>query len=202
MEDQEPNKEQTDTPIFSKEFLELNRSKNIFFYFPKSLNKFFMVLERESELRRLRIDSVRLEEEQVALENFISRLKKATEELEVDVVQQRGLTDKIRSQLDNYRRSLVQAFAHMPLPGKCFYFLLIKSFGWDSDGLPFLKGPLRSRYSLPLFLGTNIVPTLATIDTYMNNIHKLVLETPGEHQDFVAKVRDIVTKLKIPFTPL
>jgi len=145
--EQHPDDLSSDIPIFSKEFLELNR-------------------KRESELRRLRIDSVRLEEEQVALENFISRLKKATEELEVDVVQQRELTDKIRSQLDNYRRSLVQAFAHMPLPG------------------------------------TNIVPTLATIDTYMNNIHKLVLETPGEHQDFVAKVRDIVTKLKIPFTPL
>jgi len=145
--DQIPDDLNADVPIFSKEFLELNR-------------------QRESELRRLRIESVRLEEEQVALENFISRLKKATEELETDVRQQRDLADKIRSQLDNYRRSLVQAFAHMPLPG------------------------------------TNIVPTSVTIDSYMNNIHKLVLETPGEHQDFVAKVRDIVTKLKIPLPPL
>jgi len=132
-----------ETPIFSKEFLELNR-------------------QRESELRRLRIENVRLEEEQVALESNLARLKKATDQLELDMKLQHDLTTNVRSQLDDYRCALVQAFSHMPLPG------------------------------------TNVVPTLATIDTYMNNIHKLVLEAPGEHQDFVAKVRDIVTKLKLP----
>jgi len=135
-----------DIPIFSKEFLELNQ-------------------KRESELRRLRMEVIRLEEEEKAMNSNMDRFQKATHQLETELSQQKELTEKIHSQLDSYRRTLVQAFAHMPFPG------------------------------------TAVVPRISTIDNYMNNIHKLVLEAPGEHQDFIAKVRDIVTQLKMPSTP-
>lgn len=78
-----------------------------------------LISEREGELRRLRQEVVRLEEEEKALHSNLDRLRQATGQLEAEAAEQRQVIDKVRSQLDAYRRTLVQAFAHMPFPGKC-----------------------------------------------------------------------------------
>ena len=43
--------------------------------------------------------------------------------------------------------------------------------------------------------GTNEVPTLETIDTYMAKLHSLILESPQENEGLIATVREIVGRL-------
>ena len=51
--------------------------------------------------------------------------------------------------------------------------------------------------SILFYSGTEEIPTLATIDTYMNKLHQLILDSPQENANLIATVREIVGKLDL-----
>jgi len=44
-------------------------------------------------------------------------------------------------------------------------------------------------------VGTNELPTLDTIDTYMTKLHGLISESPQEHSTLAATVRGIISRM-------
>ena len=52
-------------------------------------------------------------------------------------------------------------------------------------------------FSILFYSGTEEIPTLATIDTYMNKLHQLILDSPQENANLIATVREIVGKLDL-----
>jgi len=48
-----------------------------------------------------------------------------------------------------------------------------------------------------LFSGTNELPTIETIDTYMARLHSVILEHPQKNDKLITQVRDIVGRLNI-----
>ncbi|XP_067941749.1 high mobility group protein 20A-like [Watersipora subatra] len=60
-----------------------------------------------------------------------------------------------------------------------------------------LRDTLTSSFvSIPL-PGSKEVPTVATIDSYMTKLHKVILDSPQEHQDLIVAVREVVNKLNL-----
>ena len=45
------------------------------------------------------------------------------------------------------------------------------------------------------FSGSNEVPTLESIDTYMAKLHSIILDSPQENEALIATVREIVSRL-------
>jgi len=43
--------------------------------------------------------------------------------------------------------------------------------------------------------GTNELPTLDTVDTYMTKLHSLISESPQEHTALAATVRGIISRM-------
>ncbi len=48
---------------------------------------------------------------------------------------------------------------------------------------------------LCVFVGSNELPSVDTIDTYMAKLHSLILDSPQENEPLIANVRDIVGRL-------
>jgi len=44
-------------------------------------------------------------------------------------------------------------------------------------------------------VGTNELPTLDTVDTYMTKLHSLISESPQEHATLAATVRGIINRM-------
>ena len=43
--------------------------------------------------------------------------------------------------------------------------------------------------------GSNELPTLESVDTYMTKLHSLILDSPQENENLISTVRDIVSRL-------
>jgi hypothetical protein len=48
-----------------------------------------------------------------------------------------------------------------------------------------------------VFAGSNEIPTLETVDTYMARLHSVILDSPQENESLIAAVREIVGRLNI-----
>ncbi|ESO85095.1 hypothetical protein LOTGIDRAFT_196090 [Lottia gigantea] len=55
-----------------------------------------------------------------------------------------------------------------------------------------LRSTLTSHFSTIPLPGTNEIPSLDTIDTYMGKLHTLILDSPQENESLIATVREIV----------
>lgn len=87
-----------DIPIFTEEFLNHNRA-------------------RELELRQLRKQTSEFEEQNAVLGKHIDSMKSAISKLEVETVQQRQSNAAFQQQLDMLRQMVVSAFRGVQLPG-------------------------------------------------------------------------------------
>lgn len=76
-----------------------------------------MLLDRESELRKMRMEVVRLEEEEKALNLNIARLKSGCDDLENDLAIQKLYNSNLEKHMSSYRDCLLTAFNNCPLPG-------------------------------------------------------------------------------------
>jgi len=87
-----------DIPIFTEEFLNHNRA-------------------RELELRQLRKQTSEFEEQNAVLGKHIDSMKSAISKLEVETVQQRQSNAAFQQQLDMLRQMVLSAFRGVQLPG-------------------------------------------------------------------------------------
>jgi hypothetical protein len=87
-----------DIPIFTEEFLDHNRA-------------------RELELRQLRKQTSEFEEQNAVLGKHIDSMKSAISKLEVETVQQRQSNAALQQQLDMLRQMVLTSFRGLPLPG-------------------------------------------------------------------------------------
>jgi len=97
----EPHRENSnsfDIPIFTEEFLDHNKA-------------------RELELRQLRKQTTEFEEQNAVLGKHIDSMKSAISKLEVETVQQRQNNAGLQQQLDMLRQMVVSSFRGVQLPG-------------------------------------------------------------------------------------
>lgn len=87
-----------DIPIFTEEFLDHNKA-------------------RELELRQLRKQTTEFEEQNAVLGKHIDSMKSAISKLEVETVQQRQNNAGLQQQLDMLRQMVVSSFRGVQLPG-------------------------------------------------------------------------------------
>merc|ERR1712156_852784 len=87
-----------DIPIFTEEFLNHNRA-------------------RELELRQLRKQTSEFEEQNAVLGKHIDSMKSAISKLEVETVQQRQNNAALQHQLDQLRQMVVTHFKGLQIPG-------------------------------------------------------------------------------------
>jgi len=87
-----------DIPIFTEEFLDHNKA-------------------RELELRQLRKQTTEFEEQNAVLGKHIDSMKSAISKLEVETVQQRQNNAGLQQQLDMLRQMMVSSFRGVQLPG-------------------------------------------------------------------------------------
>lgn len=52
-------------------------------------------------------------------------------------------------------------------------------------------------YNMYYILGTDELPTVANIDTYMTKLHQLILDAPQVNEDLIVAVREVVNKLNL-----
>ncbi|XP_038058515.1 high mobility group protein 20A-like isoform X2 [Patiria miniata] len=64
-----------------------------------------------------------------------------------------------------------------------------------------LRVSLTTSFAVIPLPGSEETPTLATIDTYMNKLHQLILDSPQENANLIAMVREIVGKLDLQSDP-
>merc|ERR1719154_116510 len=87
-----------DVPIFTEEFLDHNKA-------------------RELELRQLRKQTTEFEEQNAVLGKHIDSMKSAISKLEVETVQQRQSNAGLQQQLDLLRQMVVASFRGVAMPG-------------------------------------------------------------------------------------
>jgi len=92
------NSNSFDIPIFTEEFLDHNKA-------------------RELELRQLRKQTTEFEEQNAVLGKHIDSMKSAISKLEVETVQQRQNNAGLQQQLDMLRQMVVSSFRGVQLPG-------------------------------------------------------------------------------------
>jgi len=97
-EPQRENANSFDIPIFTEEFLDHNKA-------------------RELELRQLRKQTTEFEEQNAVLGKHIDSMKSAISKLEVETVQQRQNNAGLQQQLDMLRQMVVSSFRGVQLPG-------------------------------------------------------------------------------------
>ncbi len=71
----------------------------------------------ESELRKLRLANIDLEEENALLSRHVDNMKSSASKLKSDIATQRSRNSTIREHLDILRTALVASFKDVPLPG-------------------------------------------------------------------------------------
>ncbi|XP_035670639.1 high mobility group protein 20A-like isoform X1 [Branchiostoma floridae] len=112
-EDKEDEVPTFDVPIFTEEFLDHNKA-------------------REVELRQLRKSNTEYEEQNAILQKHIENMKTAIEKLEVEAMQQKNNNLALQQHLDALRNTLYQNFSSLPLPG-------MASFSSGSGEVPTLE---------------------------------------------------------------
>ena len=96
------NSNSFDIPIFTEEFLDHNKA-------------------RELELKQLRKQTGEFEEQNAVLGKHIESMKSAITKLEVETVQQRQNNAGLQHQLDQLRQMVVTQFRGLQIPGKRFH---------------------------------------------------------------------------------
>lgn len=61
--------------------------------------------------------------------------------------------------------------------------------------LSVLRSTLTSNFAAVALPGNNETPRLDTIDSYMNKLHAMIVDSPNDNEDLAKAVRDIVSKL-------
>ena len=107
------NSNSFDIPIFTEEFLDHNKA-------------------RELELKQLRKQTGEFEEQNAVLGKHIESMKSAITKLEVETVQQRQNNAGLQHQLDQLRQMVVTQFRGLQIPGNIY-----SNSGWKQE-LPFL----------------------------------------------------------------
>lgn len=87
-----------DIPIFTEEFLDHNKN-------------------RDTELRQLRKSNTDYEQQNAILQKHIENMKNAIDKLETDICQQKKNNVSLQEHLDRLRRTLVDGFSPVKLPG-------------------------------------------------------------------------------------
>ena len=106
------NSNSFDIPIFTEEFLDHNKA-------------------RELELKQLRKQTGEFEEQNAVLGKHIESMKSAITKLEVETVQQRQNNAGLQHQLDQLRQMVVTQFRGLQIPGNIY-----SNSGWKQE-LPF-----------------------------------------------------------------
>lgn len=60
-----------------------------------------------------------------------------------------------------------------------------------------LRDTLASNFAKIPLPGTDELPTVANIDTYMTKLHQLILDAPQVNEDLIVAVREVVNKLNL-----
>lgn len=60
-----------------------------------------------------------------------------------------------------------------------------------------LRSTLATHFAAVPVPGTNELPTIETVDSYMAKLHNAVMDNPQEHQSLVVTIKDIVTRLNL-----
>ena len=58
-----------------------------------------------------------------------------------------------------------------------------------------LRQTLTNNFASVPLPGSNEVPNLDSIDTYMAKLHTIILDSPQEHESLITTVREIVGRL-------
>ena len=61
-----------------------------------------------------------------------------------------------------------------------------------------LRAALVQAFGNLVLPGTNEVPTLDTIDSYMTRLYSVILDSPQENEGLITNVREIVSRLGFP----
>ena len=61
-----------------------------------------------------------------------------------------------------------------------------------------LRTALVQAFANLVLPGTNEVPTIDTIDSYMTRLYSVILDSPQENEGLIRNVREIVSRLGFP----
>ena len=61
-----------------------------------------------------------------------------------------------------------------------------------------LRAALVQAFGSLILPGTNEVPTLDSIDSYMTRLYSVILDSPQENEGLITNVREIVSRLGFP----
>ena len=114
----------------------------------------------ESELRKLRLANIDLEEENALLSRHVENMKSTAKKLQSDIETQRSRNETLKEHLGTLRGVLVGSFKDTPLPG--------------SDD----------------------IPTLDTIDSYLGKLQVVISEDREAHSELVAKMKEVAKQLE------
>lgn len=64
--------------------------------------------------------------------------------------------------------------------------------------LSHLRAALVQAFANLVLPGTNEVPTVDTIDSYMTRLYSVILDSPQENEGLITNVREIVSRLGFP----
>ncbi|CAG2063406.1 unnamed protein product, partial [Timema podura] len=191
-----------DIPIFTEEFLDHNKG-------------------REAELRQLRKSNTDYEQQNAILQKHIENMKAAVDKLEVETSQQRSNNAALQQHLDSMRAILTTNFASIPLPGTELGRLNLEKVNphlcggrvENHLGKPLSSPRLDSNLDLPVLgslaqhetsvlakhttkAGTNELPTLNNIDSYMTRLHSVLTDTSArERETLLTTVRALVARM-------
>jgi len=101
------------------------------------------------------------------------------------------------------------------LGGHCFTESVMRGGAWPNrllerfacwhklplaHSLNFLELLQPSKYFVTHFtvltIGSGEIPTMETIDSYMNRLHSIIMANPQENENLIATVRDVVNRLE------
>lgn len=79
--------------------------------------RYFIYVEMETQLRKVRQSSANLEEENALLSRHVESMKLAVERVQKEVERQQNRNDKLKDHLVTLREVLATTFKDIPLPG-------------------------------------------------------------------------------------
>lgn len=119
-------------------------------------------------------------------ENELRQLRKSTTEYEEQNAILQKHIDNMKSAIEKLETEAVQQRnTNMAL----------------NSHLQSLRAMLTSSFAGVPLPGTNEVPTLTTIDSYMTKLHQIILDSPQENENLISSVREIVGRLDLQGDP-
>ncbi|XP_072019855.1 high mobility group protein 20A-like [Amphiura filiformis] len=119
-------------------------------------------------------------------ENELRQLRKSTTEYEEQNAILQKHIDNMKSAIEKLESEAVQQRnTNMAL----------------NQHLQSLRAMLTSSFAGVPLPGTNEVPTLQTIDSYMTKLHQIILDSPQENENLISSVREIVGRLDLQGDP-